>query len=119
MKTTVKNQNGISEKDAFSPNEVESGGYDRNITPGLMIHTNEDDTSMENVSGSHVGEVDHLDGDSYIKVKRDALGKHHWIPLSWVETVDEKAVHLNKSEAEYKQGALTKLPAAETERKAS
>ena len=40
-------------------------------------------------------EVDHMDGQSSIKLKRDKSGKHHFIPLSWVTEVDEK-VHVDR-----------------------
>lgn len=46
--------------------------------------------------GEHVGRVDHLRGDQIELAKLD-LGagfKHHMIPVSWVERVDEH-VHLN------------------------
>jgi hypothetical protein len=49
--------------------------------------------------GQHVGVVDHLDGTDKIKLtKSDAKsgGKHHIIPLAWVEKVDAH-VHLNKN----------------------
>jgi hypothetical protein len=39
--------------------------------------------------------VDHLDGKSSIKLKRDKTGKHHFIPTSWVTTVDDK-VHIDR-----------------------
>ena len=47
--------------------------------------------------GQHVGTVDHLDGDSRIKLtKSDSKdGQHHLIPLDWVDHVDAH-VHLNK-----------------------
>lgn len=35
------------------------------------------------------GSVDHLEGDS-VKVTKDASGQHHYFPLSWVTSVDEK-----------------------------
>ncbi len=38
--------------------------------------------------------VDHLDGDS-IKLTKDDQGQHHWIPLTWVTTVDDK-VHVDR-----------------------
>lgn len=47
--------------------------------------------------GNHLGTVDHLEGGS-IKLTqhdRNAGGEHHYIPLEWVESVDDK-VHLNK-----------------------
>jgi len=49
--------------------------------------------------GEHVGVVDHLEGQDKIKLtKTDAKagGKHHLIPVSWVDHVDAH-VHLNKS----------------------
>ena len=47
--------------------------------------------------GQHVGTVDHLDGSDRIKLTRDDSpdGRHHFIPTSWVERVDQ-TVHLNK-----------------------
>lgn len=39
--------------------------------------------------------VDHLEGANNIKLKRDKMGKHHFIPLSWVTTVDDK-VHIDR-----------------------
>jgi hypothetical protein len=40
------------------------------------------------------GTVDHLDGDQ-IKLTKDQQGQHHWIPISWVTTVDDK-VHVDR-----------------------
>lgn len=39
--------------------------------------------------------VDHLEGKDSIKLKKDKMGKHHFIPVSWVKTVDEK-VHIDR-----------------------
>lgn len=39
--------------------------------------------------------VDHLDGQSTIKLRRDDQGQHHYIPLSWVTSVDDK-VHVDR-----------------------
>jgi len=39
--------------------------------------------------------VDHMEGNNNIKLKKDKTGKHHFIPLSWVTTVDEK-VHVDR-----------------------
>ena len=53
--------------------------------------------------GKHVGKVDHIKGSQIELAKLDlqAMGKHHLIPLSWVEYVDDK-VHLSlgRKEAE-------------------
>ncbi len=40
--------------------------------------------------------VDHLDaGGKVLKLTRDAQGRHHWIPVSWVTRVDH-AVHVDR-----------------------
>jgi len=39
--------------------------------------------------------VDHLEGKDSIKLKKDDSGKHHYIPLSWVKSVDGK-VHVDR-----------------------
>lgn len=41
------------------------------------------------------GVVDHLEGSDSIKLKRDASGKHHFIPVSWVKTIDDK-IHVDR-----------------------
>ena len=51
--------------------------------------------------GTRLGKVDHLDGDKLKLTKNDpaAGGKHHWVPLDWVESVDRQ-VHLTKNSEE-------------------
>ena len=39
--------------------------------------------------------VDHLEGKDMIKLKRDDKGMHHFIPTSWVTSVDGK-VHVDR-----------------------
>lgn len=39
--------------------------------------------------------VDHVEGMDTIKLKKDASGKHHFIPMSWVTSVDGK-VHVDR-----------------------
>ena len=39
--------------------------------------------------------VDHMEGRDTIKLEKDAKGQHHFIPLSWVKTVDDK-VHIDR-----------------------
>jgi hypothetical protein len=49
--------------------------------------------------GAHVGTVDHLQGADKIKLTKTdpkAGGQHHFIPLDWVDQVDDK-VRLKKS----------------------
>lgn len=54
--------------------------------------------------GGHVGKVDHVLGTDIELAKFD-LGsgfKHHLIPLSWVDFVDNKHVHLTLTADEAK-----------------
>ena len=39
--------------------------------------------------------VDHVEGRSMIKLAKDDSGQHHYIPLSWVASVDDK-VHIDR-----------------------
>jgi hypothetical protein len=39
--------------------------------------------------------VDHLEGRDLIKLARDERGQHHYIPLAWVASVDDK-VHIDR-----------------------
>jgi hypothetical protein len=53
--------------------------------------------------GKHVGRVDHVKGAEIELAKLDlqAMGKHHMIPLSWVEYVDDQVhLSLDREEAE-------------------
>lgn len=54
--------------------------------------------------GGHVGRVDHVNGDQIELAKLDLAGglKHHMIPVSWVERVDDKHVHLSLSKDDAK-----------------
>ena len=40
------------------------------------------------------GKVDHVEGKS-LKLAKDDKGQHHFIPLAWVKTVDDK-VHVDR-----------------------
>ena len=53
--------------------------------------------------GGHVGRVDHVRDGQIELAKMDLAGgfKHHMIPVSWVERVDEH-VHLNLTKDEAK-----------------
>lgn len=39
--------------------------------------------------------VDHIEGTSSIKLAKDDKGQHHYIPLDWVTSVDDK-VHIDR-----------------------
>jgi hypothetical protein len=54
--------------------------------------------------GMHVGKVDHMEGQDRIKLARsdkDAGSQHHYIPVDWVDRVDDR-VHLNKTATDAK-----------------
>jgi hypothetical protein len=55
--------------------------------------------------GRHVGKVDHVMGQDIELAKFDMGSglRHHLIPMSWVDHVDEK-VHLKLTEGEAKAG---------------
>ena len=55
--------------------------------------------------GTKVGTVDHLDAGERIKLTKNASpdGQHHFIPLSWVDHVDQH-VHLTKSVRDVQAG---------------
>ena len=55
--------------------------------------------------GSHVGTVDKVRGDRILLTKndKDAGGQHHSIPSSWITSVEDKKVTLNKTADEAKK----------------
>jgi hypothetical protein len=40
--------------------------------------------------------VDHMEGSDFIKLKKDNLGKHHYIPLSWVVSTQNGKVKIDR-----------------------
>jgi hypothetical protein len=52
--------------------------------------------------GENIGKVDHMQ-DGRIKLTKTSSpdGQHHFVPLSWVERVDQH-VHLNKTLSDIK-----------------
>ena len=63
-------------------------------------------------SGVRVGAVDHLEGQRWIKLKKGdaADGKHHWIPVDWVERADDRNIYLNKTKDEFNREMRNELP---------
>jgi hypothetical protein len=59
---------------------------------------------VRGLDGAHIGTVDHMDGQSRIKLTRtDSMdGQHHYIPLDWVDHIDEH-VHLSKNSDDVKR----------------
>ena len=45
-----------------------------------------------------LGSVDHVSGRD-LKLARDVVGQHHFVPLAWIDRIDEK-IHLTRSTKE-------------------
>lgn len=45
-------------------------------------------------NGGQFASVDHIDGNE-LKLARDEDGKHHFIPLAWIQSVDDK-IHIDR-----------------------
>jgi hypothetical protein len=68
-----------------------------------QIHEHQDVVGSD---GGHVGRVDHVVGTEIELAKLD-LGaglKHHLIPITWVDHVDDEGVHLTLSKDDAKAG---------------
>lgn len=63
--------------------------------------------------GHHVGRVDHVLGDQIELAKLDLTAgfKHHMIPVSWAERIEEKKVFLSIT-AEDAKARWTEKPSA-------
>ena len=63
---------------------------------------------MSGAPGVHIGIVEHMDGEKYVKLSKSDSpdGHHHWIPVDWVEGVDDKAIYLNKTKSEIMEGLM-------------
>jgi hypothetical protein len=68
---------------------------------------------LDGASEVHIGTVDAVEGDKYIKIKKlDSPDKqHHWFPVSWVREADESAVFLNKPAKEALAEMMNEAPA--------
>jgi hypothetical protein len=53
--------------------------------------------------------VDHIEGSNAIKLAKDESGQHHFIPMSWVTSVDDK-VHVDRPGAEAMREWSTTAP---------
>lgn len=60
-----------------------------------------------------VGTLCELDKNDYLKFEKlESNGKIYWIPASWVESVEEDGIHLNKTIDEVKGGMMDSRPVA-------
>lgn len=55
--------------------------------------------------------VDHMEGATSIKLAKDTKGQHHYIPLSWVRSVDTK-VHVDRPGDQAMREWSTSVPKA-------
>ncbi|MDP3334665.1 MAG: DUF2171 domain-containing protein [Methylococcaceae bacterium] len=46
--------------------------------------------------GGQFATVDHLEGPGYIKLTKDETGQHHYIPLSWVTSIEDGKVIVDR-----------------------
>ena len=54
--------------------------------------------------GTHVGTVDHLDGERIKMSRSDSVdGQHHYLSTGLIASVDEEGVHLSANGAEAAQ----------------
>jgi hypothetical protein len=83
----------------------------KEITNGMPIFVRGRDQAV----GKPVASVDHLDAEKYIKLRRSDSpdGMHHWIPVSWIDSIRNGAIILNKSEVDFRRGLLNEFPEAE------
>ena len=65
--------------------QPENSSRTDNIKPQMPVVCSED---------GQFGVVDHVEGES-LKLSKDDKGEHHYIPLAWVKSVDDK-VHVDR-----------------------
>jgi hypothetical protein len=80
------------------PNDgVESTGGTLRAVTATMVNANQIKPNAPVVCSEdgQFAVVDHMEGKHTIKLKKDEKGQHHYIPLSWVASVDDK-VHVDR-----------------------
>jgi len=55
--------------------------------------------------------VDHMQGTEFIKLAKDDKGVHHYIPMKWVTSVDDK-VHVDRPGDQAMKEWTETMPAA-------
>ena len=68
------------------------------IKPHMIVVSSDND---------EVATVDHVEGRNSIKLTKDDRGEHHYIPLSWVTSVDDK-VHIDRDSSQLAREWLTR-----------
>jgi hypothetical protein len=57
------------------------------------------DMAVVSSDGREIAVVDHVQGTDAIKLAKDRQGRPHYIPLTWVSSVDDK-VHIDRTSEE-------------------
>lgn len=81
------------------------------IQKNLIVHAKGAGT-MQEASGVHIGVVESVEDEQFVKLAPDSSfgDGDRWFPIDWVESVDEKAVYLSKTENEVKAGLVDQHP---------
>ncbi|HEY0268664.1 MAG TPA: DUF2171 domain-containing protein [Methyloradius sp.] len=63
-----------------------------------MVNTNEIKPDMPVVCSldGQFATVDHMEGSTTIKLKKDATGQHHYIPVDWVTSTKDGKVKVDR-----------------------
>lgn len=100
-----KNANSDVKTDPAIQKGASSAGaemYMSQIKPGMPVVCSD---------GRQLAVADHMEGKQNIKLNKDAKGVHHYIPLSWVTSVDAK-IHVGRAFAAAEQEWSAKAPAS-------
>ena len=46
--------------------------------------------------GGQFATVDHMEGSDFIKLKKDEVGMHHYIPMDWVTSTESGEVKIDR-----------------------
>lgn len=57
------------------------------IKPGMPVVCSE---------GGQFATVDHMEGPEHIKLEKDNTQQHHYIPISWVTSLEGGKVHVDR-----------------------
>ena len=74
------------------------------ITGGLLIDA---DMPVVGTCGAPLATVDHMEGESIIKLKKDDVGVHHYVPTSWVVSTAQGVVKINRSAMQAREDWLS------------
>ncbi|WP_347986499.1 DUF2171 domain-containing protein [Methylomonas sp. AM2-LC] len=75
------------------------------IKPDMLVYCSEN---------SQFATVDHMEGTNSLKLKKDKTGQHHYIPLSWVSSIEGSKVKVKFPRQKAIQEWLTFPPLSES-----